>query len=339
MLYVTTRGTKDAFTAHRTLCSDTAPDGGCFVPMSMPRFQPEDIKALSSKSFGQIVAEIINLLFSTQLSGWDIDLMTGRNTVKVFSLTQKLKIAELWHNSGSCFSHMVQNLYRGLCKNADAMDVPSDWSKIAIRISVYFALYAQLLSGDHITVEQPFDLALSAGDFTPVIAALYAREMGLPIRKVICTVGDSSGVWDLIQRGCFTAANVDMHLLQGLERLVQLTMGTNEVARFNEKCQNRRPYYVDDEMLPALNADLFCAVAGQSRTESTINSVFRSNDYILDPDTAHCYGGLQDYRSKSGENKFTLLLSEASPLQYAREITSATGLAMSDLAARVNRTA
>ena len=75
-----------------------------------------------------------------------------------------------------------------------------------------------------------------------------------------------------------------------------------------------------------LNSGLFCAVTGSNRTSQHINSIYRSNAYILDPTSALCVGGLQDYRAKTGESKPTLVLSCVSPAIYISEISQATGI-------------
>ena len=67
MLYVTTRGTQDAFTAYRTMNQDRGPDGGLFVPMRMPQPEQRDVRSLAEQSFGQNVADILNLFFNSFL--------------------------------------------------------------------------------------------------------------------------------------------------------------------------------------------------------------------------------------------------------------------------------
>ena len=81
MLYVTTRGKYDAFTAARTMNLDRGPDGGLFIPFRLPQLTRDEIIALGSKTFGQNVADILNLFFSTRLSGWDVDMTIGRSPV------------------------------------------------------------------------------------------------------------------------------------------------------------------------------------------------------------------------------------------------------------------
>ena len=61
MLYVTTRTNNDAFTAARAMNMDRGADGGLFVPFHLNTFSRQEIAALADKSFGQNVADILNL--------------------------------------------------------------------------------------------------------------------------------------------------------------------------------------------------------------------------------------------------------------------------------------
>ena len=79
-------------------------------------------------------------------------------------------------------------------------------------------------------------------------------------------------------------------------------------------------------MVKQLNDGMFVSVVGKDRVDSLISSIYRSNECILDPYTAISYGGLQDYRAKTGESCPTVLLWERSPLRFADEICKATGL-------------
>ena len=327
MLYITTRGNKDAFTAYRALMENSAPDGGQYIPFVMPVYDANEISTLVSKSFGQIVAELLCRFFSVKISGWDVEFAIGRNASKVVAMNHRIAIAELWHNPEGKFSYLVDSLYKKICGVYNPADKPSSWTEIAIRIAVLFGLYGELLRSGVIDLEQVLDVSVPAGDFSAVMSAWYARKIGLPIGKIICTCDENSGLWDFINRGVFTVSRNNAALVPGVERLIYGTFGFDEANLFSTKCSEKRSFTLDEEeQLPQLNEGLFCVVAGASRGESIVNSVYRSNNYIIDPETALCYGGIQDYRAKIGDSKLTLLLAGRTPMDYASVITSATGL-------------
>ena len=71
-----------------------------------------------------------------------------------------------------------------------------------------------------------------------------------------------------------------------------------------------------EALLPLLNEGLFCSVVGPNRAEATVSSVYRSNGYTLDPAAALSYGGMQDYRAKTGSTNMTLVLSNVKPVNF-----------------------
>ena len=71
MLYITTRNSRDAFTAQRALRESRGPDGGMYLPFHAPSYSPADLDALAALPFGQRIAEVLNRLFQSKCSGWD----------------------------------------------------------------------------------------------------------------------------------------------------------------------------------------------------------------------------------------------------------------------------
>lgn len=336
MLYVTTRTNKDAFTAYRAINENIAPDGGRFVPFRIPVLSAREIAELCSKNFGEIVADILNKFFSSRLTGWDVDFCIGRNAVRLFSMSHRIIIAELWHNPNADYEYVVKNLQNMLLNTECADHIPSEWTRIAIRIAVLFGLFCQLPEGALSDLDQVVDISVPADDFTMPMAAWYARRMGLPIGMIICTCEDNSAVWDLIHRGVFNTAAADHDLQLGIERLIQANLGYNEVCLYREKCDKGQVYSVSEDKLAILSDGIFCAVVGSTRAGSIINSVFRSNSYVVDPVTALSYGGLQDYRSRTGGSRTTLLVAENTPLAFSKEISASTGIPANQLTDHVN---
>lgn len=326
MLYVTTKSNKDAFTAFKALSSDIAPDGGLFYPFSMPVYDADAIAALGEKGFSQIVAEMLNKFFSTQLSTWDIDFTIGRCPVKLVNMNHRIAIAELWHNPNGDFSYIVRELYNKVRNEASPSNAPTEWFVVATKIAVLFGVYGELLLNQITTQEQKVDVAVPGNDYSSFIAAFYAKTMGLPIGMIICTSDDSGSLWEFIHRGVFTPSEADYPILPGVERLLHTIFGSAEVQRFKQRCEKKLAYTLNEEQQALLIDSMFCCVTSQDRVFATINSVFRSNSYIIDPKAAWCYGGLQDYRAKTGAGNMTLLLSETTPLSALDQIAAATGI-------------
>lgn len=321
MLYVSTGNPTDSYTAHRALHEISAPDGGMFVPFQLPFFEREEILRLKERSFCENIANILNLFFSMRLNAWDVEFCIGRYPAQIVSLPRKLMVAELWHNLSSSFARMERALYARLCGDDPKVSVP-EWVKIAIKIAVLFAAYGisdAAESGDEL------DLAVESHSFSAPIAAWYARKMGLPIGMIVCAGYNASDVWDLLHRGELNTASMCDDMI-GMERLIYMTLGRDEAMRFAAACRERKCYCVDEEQLSILNDGLFAAVVSKDRLHSVVSNFYRSNSYIPDTFAATSYAALQDYRSRSGESKNTLLLSLECPANYAPSLSGILGI-------------
>ncbi len=329
MLYQSSRSKTDSFTSYRALHEQVAPDGGQFMPFRLPSFSETQICDLKTKSFGQNVAQILNLFFSSELTGWDVDCLIGKNPAGITSMSQRVVVAKLWNNPQSHYRYLEDSLFQKL--SAVPGVIPGMWAKLAIRIAILFAVTGELAK---IGVEK-FDIAVPAGDLEIPVAAWYGKKMGLPIGMIICSCNENSAIWDFIHRGELDTGLpviqtalplLDVQNPSGLEHLISGSLGIDETLRYRQSVEQKKTYRIHPEFLPELNKGLFVSVVGQKRTEPVINSVYRSSGLILDPYAAVAYGGLQDYRAKTGESRTTLLISDVSPMEYVNMITRATGL-------------
>lgn len=336
MLYVSTRNTIDSYTAYRALHEDHAPDGGMFVPFHLPQMTAEELDALKEKSFSETVAQILNLFFSKHLNGWDVEFCIGRYPFKLEALGQRIAVAELWHNPENTFSYTVKCLYEKLCARESVTAVPPPWVRIAVEIAVLFGLFGELFRQGI----KSADVAVTAGDFLCSISVWYARRMGLPINCIICGCNEKGGIWDFVCRGEFATgmssdrtdlSESDVSQLEGLEYLIHGALGTAEVGRYLDVFAGHGTYLLTEEALSILNQGLFAAVIGANRVDSVISSVYRTNAFVIDPLTAVSYGALQDYRARTGENRYTLLLARQSPLFASGKIASAIGCSQEKL--------
>ncbi len=339
MLYISTRNAKDAYTAHRALNEELAPDGGMFVPFREVTLSQEELAAIREDSFGTTVAKMLNRYFSAHLSGWDVECCIGRTPLNLTALGRKTLVAELWHNLDASYAALEQNLYALMSGNSKA---PAGWARIAIRIAVLCGLFGELARAG---IESA-DLAVATGDFSTAISIWYARKMGLPVGVILCACNENGMLWDLLQRGeCSTGASVvktdlpelDHAFPVNLERLIFATQDKNEFARFVDSVAKGGVYSVDEISLGRINQGLCASVVGSTRVDSVISSVFRTNGYLIDPVTALAYGGLQDYRARTGENRTTVLLADRHCRHYADRVCRATGLPARDLAERMKR--
>ena len=333
MLYVTTRNTRDAFTVRHVLTEGRGVDGGFYVPLRLPKLSEQEVKKLSEMSFGQCVAEILNLFFSEKLSGWDIDFSVGRYPVRMEPLGHRIFMAETWHNLEWQYGYLEKNLMALLHSETD---IPGNWVCVACRMAVL----AGLLGNHEVLGTGSVDIAVVSGDFTVPISAWYLREMGFPIGNIICCCNENKQLWDLLCNGQMrtdeiglstTVPEADVALPVNLERLISDCGGISEVQRFLDCCINGTPYAVSDIMLQKLRKGLFVSVVSSDRVETTIPNVFKTHHAVLSPACALAYSGLLDYRTKTGITRAAIVLSDKSPVCDAVFVAEAMNISVAEL--------
>lgn len=340
MLYATTRNNIDAFTPHRVLTSKRGPDGGLYVPFRIPQFSDGEIQALAGKNFNANLADCLNLQFGTHLTGYDIDLAMGRNSVRLQQLGQKIFMGELWHNTQWQFARMIQDLSVLVLSDKNEMPENQGWADIGIRIAVLFGIFGELLREGIVSSEKKADISLIAGDFSVPMAAWYARYMGLPIGDIICCCNENSNLWNFICHGQLRTDGVAVQTLvsegdivtpEGLERLICAYGGPMEAECFMDAVRTGSTYYVEDAFLHRMRYGIYVTVSSDRRILNTIPSTWNTHRYLLDPATALSYAGLQDYRARSGSMRTALILSENSPSNSCVAIASALGISKDSL--------
>lgn len=304
MLYVTTRNKFDTYTAHKANQSDRGPDGGLFLPFRMPELTKEEIKAFSEKPFCQRVADLLNQFFGTQLTAWDVELYGGKSPVKLVPMSHRMLVAETWRNHDQDYARFASRLAARICGDVDSMREPTSWIGIAIRIAMLFGIFADLPATNTV-----LDIAVATEDFSAPMAAWYAREMGLPIGNIICS-HDHPCVWNLLHQG---EVRADENIPENLERLIAATLGVEENQRFCEIQAKGHIYATRQGMLEPLHKGMYATVSSRDRVNAVIPSVYRMAGYVMGPQTALAYSGLQDYRVRTGETRIALLLAEKSP--------------------------
>lgn len=331
MLYITTRSRRDAYTAQRALRESRGPDGGMYLPFRAPLYTPEEWKELAAAPFGQRVAEILNRLFGTRLTCWDVDVCIGRNPVPLVSLGHRTLAAELWRNPGLSYDYMARELAEQLLGQPDYR---TGWLAIALRVALLFGIFGQL------PTEEPTDISLISGDFFAPISAYYAKQWGLPIGTIICCCNENSGLWELLCHGQLRTdatsvrtaiPEADVALPEQLERLIFEAGGEAEVARYLEVCRRGGAYAPSDPVLANLGRDFRVSVVSSSRIGQTISSVYRTHNYVLSPAAALSYAGLMDARAKPGLHKTALILAEKSPMLDAGYTAASLGIAETEL--------
>lgn len=308
MLYVTTENKANSYTAHKVLRCSAAPDGGMFMPMSVPVQDDTSLAAVAQMNVGESFASVLNLFFGTQLSGWDVDFAVGRQTLELVSAGYKVFLAESWHNTAGTHDNLVKRLHQLVTRTDHVSVMPNLWFYTVVDIAILFAVYGKFCRQELYSV----DIAVETGNLQHLLAIRYAQKMGLPIRKIIlgCLAEDS--IWEFVAYGTYPTSR--KHRNPCLEALLWLEFGYGEAQKYSAAVENRTVYHLAEPSLEQFRNGIFATVVGDDRVKNVVESTVRTNNYQMERSTARAFAALQDYRAKKGFNNNTLLFSRNAPV-------------------------
>lgn len=339
MLYVTTRGDRNVYTAAHALNKNRGSDGGLYVPFKMPRFTPEELQSLAEKPFNHRMAQVLNLIFGCKLAGWDLDFSIGRNPVRLSAMNHRILLGQTWHNPDWSIDRMVYDILKLIRKDGTG-DAYASWVETGVRIAVLFGLFGEFMRTGAVNTASAVDVSTVSGDLTWPMAAWYARSWGLPIGTIVICCNENAGLWDLLHRGELRTGQVaadtvtpqcDLVLPRGLERLVFAGGGAEAVEGYLEACRKGMLYCPEDKVLQKMRSGLHVSVCGDRRVLETIANVYAGSKRILGPYASLAYSGLLDYRASSGESRPALVISDRNPMLDADAVCAAMGITNAQL--------
>ena len=207
-----------------------------------------------------------------------------------------------------------------------------NWGRLVPQIVYYFSAYCDLVADGEIKAGDAINVCVPTGNFGNILAAYYAKEMGLPVRKLICASNSNSvlteflttGVYDK-NREFFTTISPSMDILisSNLERLLYSMSGSENVCAWMKSLAENGRYEVDAATLEAIKADFAAGCCDDDETKATIAEVFKSKDYLCDTHTAVAVKVYNDYKAASGDATPCVIASTASPFKFSAAVLEA----------------
>lgn len=334
MQYATTRSDLETYCAQQVLTQSVAADGGLFVPVELKTLSSGEVDSILNKSTPEILTEIVNYFFDSELNPKDVEFTIGKQITKLKSMNYRILVAECWRNLDGDFSR-VERLLAKLLAQKKCDGPVGEWLKVVTRVGLLFCIFGKICREQKALFAEPVDVVVLSGDFTGPTAAWVARKMGLPIGNIVCCCNENDAVWELLQHGEMRTdlpvirtdmPQCDISCPAGIERMIRMNLGLSEAQKFAFARDTGMTYNVGGE-IRNLIPGIYVSVINSRRIPGVIANVYATNGYALCPYSAMLYAGLMDYRANTGFNGQGLIISESSPAQCEDAMVRALGSA------------
>ena len=205
--------------------------------------------------------------------------------------------------------------------------------RLVPQIVYYVYSYVKLLKEERILSGEKINVVVPTGNFGNILAAFYAKQMGLPIHRLICASNENKVLFDFFQSGTYnrnrefvltSSPSMDILISSNLERLIYRISG-NDSEKNGElmaALSNGGAYTITDEMKNQL-VDFYGNYADEQETAKTIHDLYERTGYVIDTHTAVASCVYGKYKEETKDTKTTVIASTASPYKFTRSVINA----------------
>ncbi|MDE7016710.1 MAG: threonine synthase [Lachnospiraceae bacterium] len=205
--------------------------------------------------------------------------------------------------------------------------------RLVPQIVYYVYAYAKLLKEGRIADGEKMNVVVPTGNFGNILAAFYAKDMGIPIEKLICASNENKVLYDFFRTGDYnrnrefvltSSPSMDILISSNLERLIYRIAGNdaNKNAAFMEALTSAGSYRITEEMKEQLS-DFYGNYASEQETADRIKALYEKTGYVIDTHTAVASAVYEKYKSETKDGTVTVLASTASPFKFTRSVMDA----------------
>ena len=439
MLYVSTRGKTDLFSAAHAITRGLAADGGLFVPQNIPAMRMVDIKAMERKPYTERAVDVL-LQYLTDFSEDELRECVnaayapekfGDNPVPLVQVNDNTGVLELWHGPTSAFKDMALQLLphlltRSMQKTGETnkvvilvatsgdtgkaalegfADVPGtqiivfypsegvsdiqkqqmitqagknvkvfgiegnfddaqrgvkeifgntalsdelekkgytfssansiNWGRLVPQIVYYFSAYVDAVKAGKITAGDPINFVVPTGNFGDILAGYFARELGLPVGRLVCASNANNVLTEFLRTGRYdrnrpfyktVSPSMDILVSSNLERLLYLMSGDAAlVAQLMAQLKETGVYQVPDALLEKMQSVFWSGCCDDAATKAAIGRLWKEQRYLADTHTAVAWQVAQDYKAACADHNPVVVLSTASPYKFPAAVLEGLG--------------
>ncbi len=209
-----------------------------------------------------------------------------------------------------------------------------NWGRLVPQIVYYISAYAELVKDGEIELGEKINIVVPTGNFGNILAAYYAKHMGIPVNKLICASNINNVLTDFINTGVYdrnrqfyatVSPSMDILISSNLERLLYLMTGRNDavIRDWFGKLADEGRYEVDDDVKAKLREEFCAGYCDDEQTKAAIHAVYEKYSYTCDTHTAVAVKVYNDYKASTGDTTKTVIASTASPYKFSAAVLEA----------------
>ena len=205
--------------------------------------------------------------------------------------------------------------------------------RLVPQVVYYVYAYAKLLANGEIANGEKVNVVVPTGNFGNILAAYFAKQMGVPFGKLICASNDNKVLYDFFRTGTYdknrefiltTSPSMDILVSSNLERLLYLSCGRDaaKTKELMEQLSKNGKYEITPEMKEFMK-DFSAGYADMEENAKEIKKVFDDTGYLIDTHTGVAAAVYEQYKAKTGDTTKTVIASTASPYKFSRSVMEA----------------
>lgn len=204
-----------------------------------------------------------------------------------------------------------------------------NWGRLAPQIVYYFSAYCDLLNKGDIKLGDKINVCVPTGNFGNIFAAYLAKQMGLPINKMVCASNANNILTDFINTGIYDknrsfhltmSPSMDILISSNLERLLYFTAGTEETAECMKRLGDSGKYEVSAEAMAKIKENFVGFFADEEETAAALKKVYNDLGYLADTHTSVAFCCAEKYVNATNDKTPMVVVSTASPYKFAADV-------------------
>ena len=209
-----------------------------------------------------------------------------------------------------------------------------NWGRLLPQVVYYLSTYAELVKAGEIQLGEAINVVVPTGNFGNILAAYYAKKMGLPVNKLICASNANNVLTDFLTTGVYdrnrafyatTSPSMDILISSNLERLLYDLCGRDDatIRDWFGQLGNTGRYEVSQDVKDQIKELFWAGCCDDEGTKQTIGDTFRKDHYLCDTHTAVAVNVYRQYKETTGDQTKTVIASTASPYKFASSVLGA----------------